>query len=112
MAEASNGELTPEEIEAHWPEHQFNRIIALRELRHAEYEATHDSDEEKEIRKKNKIKVEALHKRLLKELETTTYGDLIARRENKTQVDTMQEELNRQRKEHNKNVPFDLMPKM
>ena len=112
MAINSGGLITPEEIEANWPVHQMNRVQALNELENEEYLAIHDSEDEKKARGDSKRKVESLHKKLLRELEETTYADLISDIDQKSKEEQMQEEYKKHIDEHNKNVPDHLMPKL
>ena len=115
-SEASAGKLTPTHIKQIWPRDEIHKILALIDIRNAEFNETVDMGKDaatkaadKADRMKRAGKIKALHKRMLKKLNTQTFADLAAM-EGKSDQEVLVEKQVELAKKHNANINPAMLP--
>lgn len=74
ISESSGGRYTPEDIEYRWSRDDLNQIIARREIKSMEMLIDEDP-KAATARKEKQTKINRLHERMLKQLNTETFAD-------------------------------------
>ena len=72
--------MPPSWFDSAWSDYDKFRLVALREIENAEFEAreydgSKQSNDSKKEAKKRSARVDAAHKKMLRELNTKTFGD-------------------------------------
>lgn len=73
MASKGDGSVRPRDIRQFWTESDLIEIVALNEIKNAEFELG-DNAETEERRKTLSMKTKQLHKKMLRELNTKTFA--------------------------------------
>lgn len=75
MASKGDGSIRPRDIRQFWTEADLLELVALNEIKNAEFELGDDEDTSKR-RKDMSMKTRQLHKKMLRELNTKTFANL------------------------------------